>query len=73
MWLCTGLRNWLPSMPLHPHLHLHLHLLLHLHHSIIRDAAWAPLAQALKDNEEAIVKELVDIQVGTCDLKILLV
>lgn len=27
-----------------------------------RDAAWAPLAKALKDNEEAITKELIDIQ-----------
>jgi hypothetical protein len=28
-----------------------------------RDAAWAPLAEALKANEEAITKELIDIQV----------
>merc|ERR1711962_28275 len=27
-----------------------------------KDAAWAPLAKALKDNEEAITKELIDIQ-----------
>jgi isocitrate dehydrogenase len=27
-----------------------------------RDAAWAPLAKALKDNEELITKELIDIQ-----------
>ena len=27
-----------------------------------KDAAWAPLAKALEDNEVAIVKELVDIQ-----------
>jgi len=27
-----------------------------------RDSSWAPLAKALKDNEEAITKELIDIQ-----------
>ena len=28
-----------------------------------RDKAWEPLAQALKDNEETIVKELIECQV----------
>jgi isocitrate dehydrogenase len=33
-----------------------------------RDAAWAPLAKALKDNEEAITKELIDIQGASVDV-----
>jgi len=33
-----------------------------------RDAAWAPLAQALKDNEEQIVKELIDCQGPAVDV-----
>jgi len=33
-----------------------------------KDATWAPLAQALKDNEEAIVKELIDIQGVSVDV-----
>jgi len=33
-----------------------------------KDAAWAPLAQALKDNEETIVKELVDCQGPSVDV-----
>merc|ERR1712241_552306 len=33
-----------------------------------RDAAWAPLAQALKDNEEQIVKELIDCQGVSADV-----
>ena len=28
-----------------------------------KDPAWAPLAQALKDNEETIMKELIECQV----------
>ena len=28
-----------------------------------RDKAWEPLAKALKDNEETIVKELIECQV----------
>merc|ERR1712055_333788 len=33
-----------------------------------RDAAWAPLAKALKENEETIIKELIDIQGGPVDV-----
>jgi len=33
-----------------------------------RDPAWAPLATALKDNEEAIINELVDIQGKPADV-----
>merc|ERR1712112_312997 len=33
-----------------------------------RDAAWAPLAQALKDNEEQIVKELIECQGPPADV-----
>jgi len=33
-----------------------------------KDAAWAPLAQALKDNEEQIVKELIDCQGPAVDV-----
>merc|ERR1712080_98849 len=33
-----------------------------------RDAAWAPLAQALKDNEAAIQQELIDIQGVSVDV-----
>jgi len=33
-----------------------------------KDAAWAPLAQALKDNEEQIVKELIDCQGSAVDV-----
>jgi isocitrate dehydrogenase len=29
-----------------------------------RDKAWEPLAKALKDNEETIVKELIECQVN---------
>merc|ERR1719367_1347503 len=33
-----------------------------------KDAAWAPLAQALKDNEAAIQQELIDIQGVSADV-----
>merc|ERR1712064_129224 len=33
-----------------------------------RDAAWAPLANALKENEEQIVKELIDCQGPAVDV-----
>jgi len=33
-----------------------------------RDAAWAPLAKALKDNEEQIVKDLIDCQGPAVDV-----
>merc|ERR1712241_1087210 len=33
-----------------------------------KDAAWAPLAKALKDNEEQIVKELIDCQGPAVDV-----
>merc|ERR1719442_388884 len=33
-----------------------------------KDAAWAPLAQALKENEEQIVKELIDCQGPAVDV-----
>merc|ERR1711976_508246 len=33
-----------------------------------KDAAWAPLAQALADNEEKIVNELIDCQGPPCDV-----
>merc|ERR1712062_399925 len=33
-----------------------------------KDAAWAPLAQALKDNEEQILKDLIDIQGPAADV-----
>merc|ERR1711881_58601 len=33
-----------------------------------KDAKWAPLAQALKDNEEQIVKELIDCQGPAVDV-----
>merc|ERR1739844_687431 len=33
-----------------------------------KDAAWAPLAQALKENEEQIVKELLECQGPACDV-----
>merc|ERR1719381_4281 len=33
-----------------------------------KDAAWAPLAQALKDNEEQILKDLIDCQGPPCDV-----
>merc|ERR1739844_144844 len=33
-----------------------------------KDAAWAPLAQALKENEEQIVKELIECQGPSCDV-----
>merc|ERR1712152_94216 len=33
-----------------------------------KDAAWAPLAQALKDNEEQILKDLIECQGPSCDV-----
>jgi len=33
-----------------------------------KDAAWAPLAQALKDSEEQIMKDLIDCQGPPCDV-----
>merc|ERR1712223_594098 len=33
-----------------------------------KDAAWAPLAQALKDNEEQILKDLIDCQGAPADV-----
>jgi isocitrate dehydrogenase len=33
-----------------------------------KDAKWAPLAQALKDNEETIVNELIECQGPPCDV-----
>merc|ERR1739844_287977 len=33
-----------------------------------KDAAWAPLAKALADNEEQIVKDLIDCQGPSCDV-----
>jgi len=33
-----------------------------------KDQAWAPLAQALKDNEEQILKDLIDCQGGPADV-----
>jgi len=33
-----------------------------------KDAKWAPLAKALKDNEETIVKELIECQGPPCDV-----
>ena len=33
-----------------------------------KDAAWAPLAQALKDNEAAIQQEMIDIQGVAADV-----
>lgn len=33
-----------------------------------KDAVWAPLAQALKDNEVAIMKDLIDCQGPPCDV-----
>merc|ERR1719474_2559111 len=33
-----------------------------------KDAAWAPLAQALKENEETIMKDLIDCQGPPCDV-----
>merc|ERR1712111_218096 len=33
-----------------------------------RDAAWAPLAKALADNEETILKDLIDCQGPPCDV-----
>jgi len=33
-----------------------------------KDAAWAPLAKALKDNEEQIMKDMIDCQGPACDV-----
>lgn len=33
-----------------------------------KDPAWAPLAKALKDNEETIMKDLIDCQGAPCDV-----
>merc|ERR1712141_315226 len=33
-----------------------------------KDAAWAPLAKALADNEEQIVKDLIECQGPSCDV-----
>merc|ERR1711862_548135 len=33
-----------------------------------KDASWAPLAKALADNEEQIVKDLIDCQGPSCDV-----
>jgi len=33
-----------------------------------KDSSWAPLAQALKDNEEQIMKDLIDCQGPPCDV-----
>jgi monomeric isocitrate dehydrogenase len=37
-----------------------------------RDKAWEPLAKALKDNEETIVKELIECQVKAFTFYVLL-